>query len=79
MVHNAELSEESELSSEESYDDGYDEGFMGPAFQIGPAEFAVAIRLYSAEYSHNHDASWFRKMLRLHNEQVLVACYANLT
>ncbi len=72
MAHSAEL-------YEESYEDNYDEELIVPAFQIGPAEFAVAIRLYSAEYSHNHDASWFRKMLRLHNEQVLVACYAGMT
>lgn len=61
---------------EESYD--YDEEFIAPTAQIGPAEFAVAIRLYSAEYSHSHDASWYRRMLRLHSEQVLVACYASL-
>lgn len=73
MVHTTEIYEENELSEE-----SYDEELIEPATQIGPAEFAVAIRLYSAEYSHNHDASWFRKMLRLHNEQVLVACYGNL-
>ncbi|WP_424358171.1 hypothetical protein [Methanocella sp. MCL-LM] len=69
MAHTTEIYEDN---------DCYDEELIGPATQIGPAEFAVAIRLYSAEYSHNHDASWFRRMLRLHNEQVLVACYGNL-
>ena len=62
---------------DESYD--YEEELIEPATQISPAEFAVAIRLYSnAEYSQNHDASWFRRMLRLHSEQVLVACYGSL-
>lgn len=69
MVHTTEIYDDSDV---------YDEELIEPAGQIGPADFAVAIRLYSAEYSHNHDASWFRRMLRLHSEQVLVACYANL-
>ena len=61
------------------YQESDDEELLVPETQIGPAEFAIAIRrLYSAEYNLGHDATWFRRMRRLHNEQMLVACYGNL-
>ena len=67
------------IGNTQLYEDTEEEEIIVPEVNIGPAEFAIAIRrLYSAEYSQSHDATWFRRMRRLHNEQMLVACYGSL-
>ncbi len=67
------------IGNTQLYEENDEEELIVPEARIGPAEFAIAIRrLYSAEFNHNQDAAWFRRMRRLHNEQMLVACYGSL-